>query len=484
MSLNHLNRHARQLIMAKGLIAADVDKTILAQGSEEERQQFVRKMAPELVNAASLGTNLAFLTGNSMHELSSRFLRWLIEYLCYTENLELLERFHFFCNSGGVYAHFSLQDEMLTHHSANLQADKIFSSVIEEINGDGKLAIRARFIDSSYIERCRIPEADVVRIQRILEAVATQYTRDLQTKQEIYEKKYDLKHFMQDGLPIKPQPDLRIVRYGSQKTEDATVQITLKPLLSFRYAHHPVKMFNKDLRRQYTRAIQAKLDEQGLEHYLARPGGRSSIDVTLAKLDKAYALEFLIDQLNLQGQGRKGQQFGSNTIYFGDEVIVGGGNDYPVTRIPGLLVFAVNSDKDLIPFLSHIFVPSTILAGPDAVIEVLKNFNMRAQQLLNEYIHSQNDQMQPDYKTAIEVLKKEIFISRVEGKLSDLKQADYLSAENLQTLHAFVTLMMRRDPAARRWLSILVKELDAIMMELATAKARPHLALGASYPKQ
>jgi hypothetical protein len=145
-----------------------------------------------------------------------------------------------------------------------------------------------------------------------------------------------------------------------------------------------------------------------------------------------------------------------------------------------LLVFAVNSDKDLVPFLSHIFVPSTILAGPDAVIEVLKSFNMCARQLLNDYVHSQSKK-QPYHKTAIEILKKEIFITRVEVKLSELKQADYLSAENLQTLHAFVTLMMRRDPAARQWLSILINELDAIMMELVTTKSASPSALGASY---
>ena len=116
-----------------------------------------------------------------------------------------------------------------------------------------------------------------------------------------------------------------------------------------------MKLFENDLRTILIKKIQDKLDSLGLNHYIARPGGRSSIDVTLEKVNKAYAMEFLIDKINLQGQTRLGKHFGSNAIYFGDEVIVGGGNDYPVTRIPGLLVIAVNPEKELIPFLSHVF---------------------------------------------------------------------------------------------------------------------------------
>jgi hypothetical protein len=76
-----------------------------------------------------------------------------------------------------------------------------------------------------------------------------------------------------------------------------------------------------------------------------------------------YALQFIIDRLKVQGSARLGEKIGTNTIYFGDEVIVGGGNDYPVTKIPGLLVFAVNPDRDLVPISSDVFIPSTIRGG-------------------------------------------------------------------------------------------------------------------------
>lgn len=57
---------SRVAVAERCLIAADVDKTILEQGCNEERELFLEKVAPGLVNAAAHGTNLAFLTGNSM----------------------------------------------------------------------------------------------------------------------------------------------------------------------------------------------------------------------------------------------------------------------------------------------------------------------------------------------------------------------------------------------------------------------------------
>src|SRR5271166_2240479 len=87
------------------LIAADIDKTIVEQGNPNERSEFLTVVAPKLVVAAQNGMNLAFLTGSSMQELCERFLKWLIQHLCLTSHLRLLGQFHFFCNSGGVYAH-------------------------------------------------------------------------------------------------------------------------------------------------------------------------------------------------------------------------------------------------------------------------------------------------------------------------------------------------------------------------------------------
>jgi len=134
-----------------------------------------------------------------------------------------------------------------------------------------------------------------------------------------------------------------------------------------------------------------------------------------------------------------------------------------VTRIPGLLVFAVNQDKKLIPFLSHVFVPSTILVGPDATAGVLADFNKCAVKLLTEFEHARRTHT---VKTALEAFKEDIFVNQIREKISSLTITNSTSVEDWQTLHAFVTLMSRNDPAAGQWLSILINELDSIMTQL------------------
>jgi hypothetical protein len=264
------------------------------------------------------------------------------------------------------------------------------------------------------------------------------------------------------------------------------VQLTLKPILSFRHGVTEdirARLFEHDLRTEVIQDIQHRLDEIGLGHYVARPGGRSSIDVTLEKLDKAYAMEFLIDHLNLQGHARQGQRFGANAIYFGDEVIVGGGNDYAVTRIPGLLVFAVNSDRALIPFLSHVFVPSSILEGPEATSDVLGELNKIARNTLTSWLKSGRCPGGfPERSSAIDRFKIKIFGERIHTKIEALKSCGKLTPDEWQILHAFVTLMHRDDASARQWLSILVDELDAIMLQMSDSPRPTQPAIGTSHP--
>jgi hypothetical protein len=204
----------------------------------------------------------------------------------------------------------------------------------------------------------------------------------------------------------------------------------------------------------------------------------------LEKLDKAYAMEFLIDHLNLQGHARNGQRFGSNAVYFGDEVIVGGGNDYPVTRIQGLLVFAVNPEKALIPFLTQVFVPSSILEGPEATADVLGELNKLARTSLAERAAGGRcSTCTCDSGSAIDCFKVKVFGERIHLKTEALKIGGRLKPDEWQILHAFVTLMHRDDPWARQWLRILIEELDSIMMQLSDTKTRTTIrAGGTSHP--
>lgn len=456
---------ARHAVTERCLIAADVDNTIIAQGDLRDREAFLLTLGPRLIETASLGTHLALLTGNNMDALTGRVLKWLIEQLCHVRDLELLSRFHFFCNSAGVYVHFPRNDPEITRLCADADTCSDSAAVMQALTRPGvdeeKLAVCPRFVDPIYIRRTAIPEDELGEIRSILQECGASYMKLLSEKRSDIEQSYDLARVCRGSDLIPAEPEVRTVEYGSDSEPQlATVQITLRPVLSFRYARNPSKMFGKDLRSRLISLIQKRLDMCGLGHYTARAGGRASIDVTLEKLDKAYGLEFLIDHLNLQGQGRQGQKFGSNTIYFGDEVIVGGGNDYPVTKIPGLLVFAVNSDRQLVPDLHHVFIPSTILEGPQATAQILTSFNQCATRLLKEWSGTVQDG-----RTALDVLKEEILAKRVADKITELRASHRL--EDWQALHAFVCLMSRTDPDAREWLAILTSQLDAIMTQIA-----------------
>jgi len=466
------------------LIAADVDKTVVEQGSPGERSEFLTLVAPKLVAAAQNGMNLAFLTGNSMKELSERFLKWLIQQLCLTGRLKLLSQFHFFCNSGGVYAHFPANEiERLLHLDSN--GDQNPDLAYRSLTFIGKVgrAIKPQFIDSAYILQCQISDGDLGEVTAILADAASEYYDLICKKRDSLGRNYDL-GLIQDkisGEVIRPNPEIRPVQYGSgRKLKQAVVQVTLKPILSFRHAWEAQKskLATKDVRASLTASIQKRFDTRGLSHFVARPGGTSSIDVTLERLDKAYALQFIIDRLNIQGSARLGEKVGTNTIYFGDEVIVGGGNDYPVTKIPGLLVFAVNPDRNLVPINSGVFIPSTIRGGPRATAGVLEELNCCASDLQLQF--------NPDKgtKTAVEELKLRLFSRRIKQKIQQLGPSREHSVRDWQALHALVTLMCRDDQSSREWLSILVKEFDEIMTHLATHKAAPQRAIGSSHPDQ
>lgn len=475
---------ARRLVTEKCLIATDVDQTILAQGTnhEEEKLAFFRRIAPELVESARLGGHVGFITGNSMHELCSRFLESLVEQLCHTGDLAVIPRFHFFCNSGGVY--FRFPNAAVTHsiqrskieHGERLRKDFWRAAIVSK---DEKLHVQPQFVDSAYVERCLISAGDTAIIEGALQEAVREYLDELNSNLGHHDQKYDLSWIREEDGSIKvPKVELRSVAYRCGTAEKAaTVQITLKPILSFRQARpeYIEELVAKDVRSNVVQNIQEKLDHAGLGHYVARPGGRASIDVTLARLDKAYALEFLIDHLRLQGNTYRGQQLGSNTIYFGDEVMVGGGNDYPVTRIPGLLVFAVNRERKLVPFMRDVFVPSAIFEGTEATADVLTHFNQCARRLLKEF------KPHHSMKTAIEALKEEIFANRITEKVTRLR-SQAISVDDWQTLHTFVTLMARDKGEARQWLSILVKELDAIMSQLAAHSSASVPAPGTSHP--
>lgn len=476
---------AREHIAECCLIAADIDKTILSQ-TAGERSLFLQRVAPQLLDSAKMGMKLAFVTGNSMSELADRFLKWLLDHLCHTDDLALLPQFHFFCNSGGVYFHFAGDHEaiagILADHPTGQGslADRVFG-VLTEKDDAGTTFVRPAFVDADYVGRTRIPASKANEIKRVLEECGSDYLARITREMDALAADYDLSQVMEDDELQSPAVDLRPVEYAGQSAPRlATVQLTLRPVLSFRQGiteDAQARLFENDLRTDVIVSVQRKLDSAGLGHYVARPGGRSSIDVTREELDKAYAMEFLIGRLNLQGRGGQGQRFGANAIYFGDEVIVGGGNDYAVTRIPGLLVFAVNPDRALVPFRSHVLVPSAIMEGPEATADVLGELNKIARAALLS-----RPEAQQQGGSAIDRFKIRLFGDRIHAKMEALKNSDKLTPDEWQVLHAFVTLMHRDDASARQWLAALVDEFDAVMARLSESRRPTQPAIGTSHP--
>ena len=198
------------------------------------------------------------------------------------------------------------------------------------------------------LERTLIHKEDIKSICRVVRDTAERYVGQLESGESQHAVRCDLSSIKHHDRFIAPGPEIRQLEYCSGRSRrTAAVQVTLEPVLSFRQARggFESELVGNDVRTTVVGWIQESLDREGLGKYGAGPGGRTSIDITLEQLGKASALQFLIDHLRLGGSRRRGQPFGSNAIYFGDEVMVGGGNGYPVTRIPGLMVFAVNPTR-------------------------------------------------------------------------------------------------------------------------------------------
>lgn len=470
----HQPRTPESIVAKSCLIATDVDKTILAQSgnADDEKNEFVRSLAPALVDAARLGVNICFLTGNSMKQLASRMLQLLVRSLCARKEIRLLEKFHFFCNAGGVYAHFSETDSAVADlvkrdcvRREHLEVADVMDVLTKRISKK-EIVIRPRFLDRRYLVETLISSEELARIETVLGRVGRRYAAAFKAKAPALKKSYDVEKFLRDGKRRTPQVHRRMIEFGGDSDPDSgSVQLTLKPILSFHYANPRQKTRiareQRDLRSKFIREINEELREDGLSSFVARAGGRTSIDVTSEFLDKKFALEHLIWRLGVKGVERNGEKPGTNTIYLGDEVLVGGGNDYAVRHIPGLLVLAVNEEKALVPFAENIYIPHELFAGPEASSYFLKSFVVEASSLYRECQVRGKDYSKGN---AVVAYKRKLFGNRIRNFA---RQTDRLTADELQMVHALVSLMSRRERADRNWVSIVTENLDAIMKNLA-----------------
>lgn len=445
------------------LIAADIDKTFLNKGCGDEKQEFFTQLAPELLKMATFGVNIAVVTGNSIKELSSRFLKYLIRYIENNSDINVLSKFHFFCNSGGVYFHFN-EAELKQPKKGNV------TKIIFDQKNPGQ--IKTKFINREYLEKTKISQKDIEKIRLILEYEWNLYLNDLKKNSKSYQKEYNINN--------KLKPDCSVLHYDLDKVFDganhidiryidiessakSTVQITVKPVLSWKHAIHPEKKFNNDKRCELINRIHRKFDEMGLTNYIASPGGNTSIDITKSRLDKSYAISFLIDFLGIEGNKRKREKYGSNVIYLGDEVISGGGNDFPVTKIDGVLVLAVNEIPEYVPFKSRVIIPNN-LTGPKASARVLSEMNNIIQAEIDIWSKTELIDQFPQ-KNAIQLFKEDWFFRKIKEKIEEIFK-EKTSTEDIQVLYTLISLISRNDASAQKLSNILVNEIDEIMEAL------------------
>lgn len=455
---------AQTFITQPCLIAADIDKTFLNHDCADEREKFIRELAPELLKTATFGTNIAVVTGNSIKEISTRFLSFLIKYLEANSAIKLLSKFHFFCNSGGVYIHINEADLLSARHG------KVESMVFDAKNGD---QIKSKYINKEFLDKTKISPEDINKIKDVLEDEWAEYVKDLKEHLESYNDEYYIhkepkancdafKYPVDFALDGSDHVDCRYLMY--EKDSQSTVQITMKPVLSWKHAINQESKFHNDKRTVLINGIHKRFDQLGLTNYVATAGGNSSIDITRSKLDKSYAIRFLIDHLGIEGNERKGEKYGSNVIYLGDEVISGGGNDFALTKIDGLLLLAVNKIPQYVPIRSRVIIPND-LTGPDASALVLSEFNNIIFRELKKWSNKKSEDNYPK-KNGVQLFKEKWFRENILKKIDEIFTEKKLSTEELQVLYTFISLINRNDESAQKLTNLLVNELDEIMEAL------------------
>lgn len=449
------------------LVAADVDKTLVTQeDKEDEMYKFKMLICPELMKLAEKGINLAFITGNSMNELASRLVKWILEEINVHSCYNVLSKLHFFSNSAGVYFYLN-PDYILSNIDLKKESKAAILEKMEKeifISDNGILMINPKFINTEYLERTRIRQHDVMNIREILEKIKTEYNGMFKNNRKRYETNYNIYgsdepipagiakeycYIVKDGYDAAKLEERKVKYLEKGLERDCIVQFTIKPVLSFRYAKDRFvkKLFNNDLRTLIIDRVNEELKVKGLTNYLAKAGGRSSIDITPKRVNKKYALEFIIDHLNVQGSD---EQPGSNTIYFGDEVIVGGGNDYEVTKIEGITVFAVNKDRQFVALRSSVILPSGVNDGPEATYIILSKLN----QIVMEY----NEHGSEHYP--VELLKRQIYIDGIRKRIHEEAFVDQLSTQSLNVLYTITKLLAINDKHINSWINTNHKSID------------------------
>ena len=463
--------HIKEKLTKHSIIAFDLDKTVLTADPDEELT-FILEQIGLLKDLAELGYTLVIITGNKMSEVIKRFFVRFVRELCKFSklNISILHNIHIFCNGGGVYINFLDEDfeEML----GNLGSNKLLESDLEKLivesfcmePDDKELVFKPQFIEEDYIKLTEINQLDLKIINQVLEECKLNYWenfyrnyrndiyKDYFIVDQDYTSEFELEQLKEvasylgkflfflknnDREYNYPYVDRREIYYGIGKK--ACSQVTLKPILSEGYykgENPPANLRNNlinYIREKFKNNFSLK------ENYEVKRGGRSSIDISLEKIDKKFALEYIIKKKEVQGIGIN-DQIGSRTIFLGDEVF-DGGNDLVVTDIPGIITFAVNNDKGKIPFRTNIII-NKVFTGPTATSDWLLTLRKSTRNLFEKCIKKPTKLNSVLYNniTAIEKYLIDIFRNNIKEMISLVNKIN--NTELLSVLDATISILL------------------------------------------
>lgn len=255
-----MHREIKDYLTKCCLIAADIDKTYLHQKKDIEKTKFLREIAPQLCEAAENGTNLAVVTGNSMKKLSTRFLKWLVESLVHLNGIDNIDKFHFFCNAGGIYIHFPKSDPgLLKLINSKSNADKINEYLLAD---KSDYIIKPSFYDLEYIKRTKIEAYIVDIIESVLVKERDKYIEKLKDElpklkheyyiNEVPPRNSNCETYEIDLSKIDEVKDKFIDKreIALNNNKNISVQITLRPILSWYHSKNPEVSFKSDIRTE------------------------------------------------------------------------------------------------------------------------------------------------------------------------------------------------------------------------------------------
>ena len=290
------------------MLVSDIDGTILRPQSQVKEENLVTLSAPEYHDRlrliflfANCGFPLHFISAGSLKSQTKKIIKPLVDLASTKKELPVLNGIGLFAN--GATQHFEIKEGNLIENLGYQELTR-FQEGLKRPLLDG---LESFFQNQALLE-------------------------DRATWSESY-----------PGFALNP---LHIDMPNP-------CQIIIHPLPSWRYnmaLYHKNPENRMDKRSQVISALRQYLQDRGLlDHVNITEGGKTSIDITLAKVNKAYAMRYLLDRVPVS----------THITYLGDEVYLGG-NDMPIAQLiqqissnhptfSRLSVMALNADPTTVP---------------------------------------------------------------------------------------------------------------------------------------